>query len=87
MLILEYAKKKGCRGSNGVGYCPFPVLCCDIVVLLQEGWGAHSRRVCVQDKGPLRARRGVPGEGCRDRVGTPCVVTRRWVAGALGVTT
>ena len=19
-------KKKGCKGSNGVGYCPFPVL-------------------------------------------------------------
>ena len=39
MLILEHVKqRKKCKGLNGVGYYPFPVLACDIVVVLrQEG--------------------------------------------------
>ena len=49
-------KKKRCRGSNGVGYCPFPVLCHDTaVVSRREGRGVHNRCVCEHDKGLAHA--------------------------------
>ena len=50
-------KKKKCRGSNGGGYCPFPVLCRNtVVVSRQEGCSARGRCVCVHDQGPARVR-------------------------------
>ena len=56
MLILECVEqKKECTGSNGVDYCPFPVLCHDIAVMSrQEGRGTHDRRACAHDRGPVR---------------------------------
>ena len=46
MLILEHFKqRKKCRGLNGVGYCPFPILGRDTaVVSRQEGPCEHDRR-------------------------------------------
>ena len=92
MLILEYVEKNRCKGSNGVSYYPFPVLCHDTtVVSRQEGRNAHGRHVYAHDRRPTRAHAGVPGEGyrerppfslCRDRVGSPCVAT-----GVFSVTT
>ena len=107
MLILDYVEKNRCKGSNGVSYYPFPVLCRDTtVVSRQEGHDrhdAHGKHIYSHDKRPARAHAGVPGECCCnrppfslccDRVGSPCVatwvfrvVTRRWAAGAFGVTT
>ena len=61
MLILEYVeeKKNRCRGSNGVGYCPFPVLCRDTaMVSRQEGRGVHSRHIYAHDRGPALERAG-----------------------------
>ena len=56
MLILEYVEKKMCKGSKGVGYCPFPVLCRDtVVVSRQEGHGSHGRLACAHDREPARA--------------------------------
>ena len=78
-------KKNRCKGSNGVSYYPFPVLCRDTtMVSRQEGRGTHGKHVYAHDRRPVRAHAGVPGEGyrnrplfslCRDRVGSPCVAT------------
>ena len=53
-----------------MGYCPFPVLCRDtVVVLQQEGRGAHGKGVYARYR----------GQGCldgvvteRDKIGLSC---------------
>ena len=63
MLILECVeqkKKKKCRGSNGVGYCPFPALCRD------RRSAMCMESASVRNIEALRARAGVHGKACRD---------------------
>ena len=78
--------KEKCRGSNRVGYCPFPALCRDtVMVSRREGRDVHGRQAYAHDREPTCAC-GVPREAYRDRppwvlyrdrVGSPCVTI--WV--------
>ena len=78
MLILEYVEKNRCRGSNGVGYCPFPVLCRDTIVVSRAGVGVPGKACCNRPSWVL----------CRDRdfsvvTGFSCSVSQH----SLGVAT
>ena len=70
MLILECVeRKKECRGSNGVGYCPFPSLGLDTAAVLRYEGLRRARQECLRARLRIcaRARVGVPGKAYCDR--------------------